>query len=635
DGCTYNCVEAEEKSEVYAPPAEGNFAHSERDRAGRGRIDGLDRIITDDMFRQVEYWADGSGEMKDAFVGGNILLGGGGSDLFEGRGGDDVIDGDAWLNTRISIRNAAGAEIATAEGMDARVYGPNGALLHNGRSLASLMLDRVYNPAQLHIVREILYDSTGVDTASYWDVMDNYQLDGTSDGRLVVKHLLSTETDGEDGNEPNPFDPITGQNRVSDGRDILANIEFLQFGDGLVSIRNGTSANNIISGSGGNDIILGMDGNDRLDGGSGADVLIGGRGNDTLNGGSGNDRLIGGLGDDALNGQTGNDTYVFGLADGNDTITEASGNGSADRIIIQTDGGALNSLRAHDTNGGSNNGNLVIEYNGNQITVSGHYSGTNAQTGVEFINFDGGSIGGYNLGLEDYQISKSDSGSTRNGTSGNDFIAGENGVADTMNGGAGNDIMFGGTGDDMLTGGAGDDLLVGGAGDDRYAGEAGDDTCLWRAGDGVDRIDGGTDYDTVHITGDDSAEHYHILTRSEAQARGISVFGDTEIVITRNGLNTGSVIARLDNVEHVVINGMGGGDNFSTYGNFGETSLSHNTITLEGSDDDDIVDISQLTSAHRVYFRSNGGNDTILGALRPQDVIELPKGAKASDYQLV
>ena len=38
------------------------------------------------------------------FTGGNIIIGGAGSDLIEGRGGDDLIDGDAWLNVRISVR---------------------------------------------------------------------------------------------------------------------------------------------------------------------------------------------------------------------------------------------------------------------------------------------------------------------------------------------------------------------------------------------------------------------------------------------------------------------------------------------------------------------------------------------------
>ena len=36
----------------------------------------------------------------------------------------------------------------------------------------------------------------------------------------------------------------------------------------------------------------------------------------------------------------------------------------------------------------------------------------------------------------------------------------------------------------------------------------------------------------------------------------------------------------------------------------------------------DTIDISALTSAHRIVFKSNGGNDTIVGTPRPQDVIE-------------
>src|SRR5690606_21671862 len=80
------------------PTPEGNFLYNELDQAGIDRIAGLDQIITSDLMVTAPYLADGSGEEKSVFIGGNILLGGGGSDLFEGRAGDDVIDGDAWLN---------------------------------------------------------------------------------------------------------------------------------------------------------------------------------------------------------------------------------------------------------------------------------------------------------------------------------------------------------------------------------------------------------------------------------------------------------------------------------------------------------------------------------------------------------
>ena len=38
---------------------------------------------------------------------GNILLGGGGSDPIEGRGADDIIDGDQYVNVRLSVRDDA------------------------------------------------------------------------------------------------------------------------------------------------------------------------------------------------------------------------------------------------------------------------------------------------------------------------------------------------------------------------------------------------------------------------------------------------------------------------------------------------------------------------------------------------
>lgn len=646
-GFTVVEVKEEAAPDVYDPTPEGNFVHNELDQAGIDRIAGLGSIITPEMMREVQYWADNSGQMKQAFVGGNILLGGGGSDLIEGRGGDDVIDGDAWLNVRIRFEHQGVAY--TTDSMDGKIYregdyrNQNGKMAgwdpaFGGRALTALALDRTVNPGDLHIVREILYDNSGTDTAFYWDNRANYALDGTSDGRLVVEHVQPVETDAEDGNAGNPFDPITGKNRTSDGRDVLSNIEQLQFGDGTVGIMNGTSASNTLNGSGGNDIILGLDGNDTLRGNAGDDVLIGGRGSDRLEGGAGADRLIGGLGNDALDGGSGNDTYVFGLTDGSDTITENSGNGAADRIVIKTAGGALESLTAHDSNTGTNNGNLVIGYNGNQITVSNHYSGTNSQTGVDLINFEGGSIGGYQLGAEDYAISKSDSGSVRSGTTGNDFIAGENTSNQSISGGNGNDLLFGGSFTDNISGGSGNDLLVGGAGNDNLDGGDGDDTILWRVGDGSDTINGGTGEDTVHITGNGSAETYTIMTRSEAIRNGISQFqlaSNVEIVITRGAISTANIIARIRNVEEIVINGMGGGDTFQAIGNFAGTSLSYSTITLEGSEDSETVDISGLLSAHRIYFRSQGGNDTILGGLRSQDVIELPKGKKAADYRLV
>src|SRR5690606_19172960 len=73
--------EGEDVEELFDPTPEGNFKYNELDRDGIARINGLNQIVTDDLLQTREYWADGSGTTKEVFVGGNILLGGGGSDL--------------------------------------------------------------------------------------------------------------------------------------------------------------------------------------------------------------------------------------------------------------------------------------------------------------------------------------------------------------------------------------------------------------------------------------------------------------------------------------------------------------------------------------------------------------------------
>lgn len=61
-------------------------------------------------------------------------------------------------------------------------------------------------------------------------------------------------------------------------------------------------------------------------------------------------------------------------------------------------------------------------------------------------------------------------------TSGNDTLTGSNGVAWTINGLEGHDLLTGANRDDLLDGGPGDDTLVGGIGNDRFVGGQGFDT---------------------------------------------------------------------------------------------------------------------------------------------------------------
>ncbi len=93
-----------------------------------------------------------------SFGAGNIILGGDGSDIIEGRMGDDIIDGDAALNVRIAV--SGHPTITSVDSM---------------KELMPYMLSGEINPSQLSIVREIVMsDSTDFDTAMFSGPRANY-----------------------------------------------------------------------------------------------------------------------------------------------------------------------------------------------------------------------------------------------------------------------------------------------------------------------------------------------------------------------------------------------------------------------------------------------------------------------------
>lgn len=211
---------------------------------------------------------------------------------------------------------------------------------------------------------------------------------------------------------------------------------------------------------------------------------------------------------------------------------------------------------------------------------------------------------------------------------GDDIIYGQNGN-DTLNGGAGNDVLWGIGQNDSLSGNAGDDVILGGDGND---------TVTWNFGDGSDIVDGGTGSQDTFIVNDNGMGGSFVITAVSGAANASSriaietahgaLEAGTEIVIERDGV----LIAQLDNIEELVVNAVnvtandGGGLNtgvsVSVEGEFSTTSLNYSTITVNGDDGDDTVDISGLGSGHRVVFHGGGGTNTFIGGQRPQDVVE-------------
>jgi serralysin len=139
---------------------------------------------------------------------------------------------------------------------------------------------------------------------------------------------------------------------------------------------------------------------ENANGGSAADSITGNRAANRLNGNGGNDTLTGGGGNDILNGNTGNDRLLGGT--GNDTYYVAN---AGDLVVESADAGTdtvLSSLTSYVLGSNVENGRILL-------------AGA-AMTG--------------------------------------------NAVANTIQGGAGNDRIAGAGGRDVLSGGAGNDVFV-------------------------------------------------------------------------------------------------------------------------------------------------------------------------------
>jgi len=148
-----------------------------------------------------------------SFGGGNILLGGAGSDLLEGRGGDDVIDGDRWLDVRLSVRTNPSAPLTETQsfgGLD---------------GLRDAVFAGTVDPGNVVAVREVVDPTnvaTDVDTAIYSDVRANYTVTTNGAVTTVTHHPVALPGGGL------PTD---------DGTDTLRGIERLIFADAIVPVQ--------------------------------------------------------------------------------------------------------------------------------------------------------------------------------------------------------------------------------------------------------------------------------------------------------------------------------------------------------------------------------------------------------------
>jgi Ca2+-binding RTX toxin-like protein len=202
------------------------------DQAGLDRITGLDPLVPPLTTPLADVVAISASRDCPILSGpvwgdGNILLGGGGSDLIEGRGADDIIDGDRYLNVRLLVRNpdgtTAGWATTNQTGQSAMTSpyqrDTAGVLVPGSPTLQQAVFAGTVDPGNIVAVKEIVPKNaaTDVDTALFSGPRANY----------TVTPPAAAATD--------PVYTVT-DNVGTDGTDRLRNVERLRFTDQTVGL---------------------------------------------------------------------------------------------------------------------------------------------------------------------------------------------------------------------------------------------------------------------------------------------------------------------------------------------------------------------------------------------------------------
>ncbi|MFZ9148536.1 MAG: peroxidase family protein [Vulcanococcus sp.] len=622
-------------------------------QAGVDRIRGLRAVLGGEDLVDPDAVAFG-----DLNIDGNsdsqIFLGGDGSDTIMGGVGDDLIDGDAWLNVRIEGTRKDGSYFTVD-------------------SLSDLFVDLVsgaIDPGEMHAVREILYDDradgsnpddVNLDVAVFQDLRENYDITFEVDGSVTVSHLIVSDglqSDGMDRlrnievarfadqdlrlvNDPpvssdllattelsttGLFGFFGAANRVGLGAPALfdannvtpdnprglvdpssVSVSFFDAADSATALPLSAAGELVLAATPGRQLSMTASYLDAagfantfqtpvfnaIVGTASANTLTGTAGQDYIFGGAGADVLLGNGGDDYLSGGVGSD-----LLNGGDGVDVANFAGVATSLGNASNPPAQTVVDAR------------FGLNGVNLTVSTLTGGLDTLVSIERLRFSDGIF---------------------------DLVAGATSSADAL--------IYSGDQRALLFGGGGDDNLRGGVDDDVFTYTAAGST-LQNAisGGGRDFVHGGANRelgDRLVIHGDNTTESFRVIAvagdanvsrRTELSAAGFAAIAETtEIVILRGTgalaadapLTTGNfaIIAEVAAIEELTINVSGAGgtgtQRVQVIGDFNPTSLRTNTITVSSDGAGVDVDVTSLESDHRVVLDAG----TILGQ-RPQDLVQ-------------
>ena len=433
----------------------------------------------------------------DGTAGLDTLIGTTGIDVINGYGGND------------SITAGAGDDIIDAGAGTNRIDAGDGNDI--------ILIDGTASNGLMGVPANGIDGGAGFDTAIYASAMANYHITQVAGGALTVTDLT------------------TG------ARDMMINVEHLQFTDGEIFLQPG--AGDIFIGSAGADTLNGTDagesfislgGNDRINAAGGDDIINAGGGTNQIDAGAGNDTILidgsanngpMGVPSNGIVGGTGYDTVVYAGPVSNYRITQTVGgpltvvnltNGSRDMMT------EVESLQFSDT--------TVVLVPPNAAPVISGSIAANLTEGTAAQGFDalafasdpdaGDTLSVTNLAALPAGISF-DAATQR-------FIVDPNAAAfdaltagqtltltiayDVTDGSAvtatqaqftitGTDeftLITGTAGKDTLTGTAGDDSISGLAGVDKLYGGTGNDRVIYDATDRL--VEGGAGTDTLVIS---------------------------------------------------------------------------------------------------------------------------------------
>ncbi|MCV9944208.1 RTX toxin [Rhizobium sp. BT-175] len=516
------------------------------------------------------------GTGNDTLIGGagnDTLIGGAGSDTMSGGTGDDIYVVDSAtdvINEAVSagtdeIRTALAAySIAALVNVENLTYTGSASFTGTGNALDNTITGGIGN--------DVLNGAAGADSL----------IGGTGDDTYVVDNAGDVVTEAADEGTDTVRTTLTSYTLGSD-------LENLTYIGTLAFTGTGNDLDNVITGGAAIDTLSGGVGNDTLNGGAGADRLIGGEGNDTYivdNAGDvvteaaneGIDTVRTTLAAHTLAANVENLTYIGTAAftgAGNLLDNIIIGGVAADKLMGAAGNDTLIGGAGADTMLGGTGDDIYVVDIATDIVIE------NANEGTDTVRT---ALVSYTLGNNVENLTYTGSAS---------FTGAGNALANTITGGAGNDVLNGAAGADTLIGGAGNDTyIVDNAGDIvTEAADAGTDTvrtnlAAYTLGANVDNL---TYIGTGPFAGEGNALNNVIVGGSGFNALTGGAGNDTL---------TGGAAA------DVFIYSLNWGHDTIT--NFVATGSAHDTIRIDHSI---FADWESLFAASSQY-----GNDTIVTA---------------------